>query len=165
MRHASPPADRRSLYALGGLLVLCFGVSALGSAVTLPAVRSWYPTLEKPAFTPPDWVFGPVRSVLYAAMAVAAWRVWRSVGDAEQRRLALRIFALQLLLNLAWSFAFFGARSPGAGVVVIVLLEVSILWTIALFARLDRPAAWLMAPYAAWVAYAAVLNISILRLN
>ena len=165
MNRAISPADRRSLFALAGCLVLCFGVAALGSAVTLPAVQSWYPTLRKPAFTPPNWVFGPVWTVLYAMMAVAAWRAWRSVGNPERRRLALRIFALQLLLNLAWSFVFFGAKSLSAGVAVILLLEAAILWTIALFARLDRPAAWLLAPYGAWVAYAALLNISILRLN
>ena len=101
MRRAISPADRRALYALAGFLLLCFGVAALASAVTLPAVRDWYPTLRKPGFTPPDWVFGPVWTVLYALMAIAAWGAWRSVGDAAGRRLALRVFALQLLLNLA----------------------------------------------------------------
>jgi tryptophan-rich sensory protein len=165
MRRAISADDRRSVFALVGFLGLCFGVAALGSAVTLPAVRDWYPTLAKPGFTPPNWLFGPVWTVLYAAMAVAAWRAWRTKGSEAVRRLALRAFALQLGLNLAWSFAFFGAKSLVVGLIIILLLEAAILWTTALFARLDRLAAWLMAPYAAWVAYAAVLNISILRLN
>lgn len=165
MRPAIAPHDRRSVIALVGFFALCFGAAALASAVTLPAVRAWYPTLEKPGFTPPNWVFGPVWTVLYATMAVAAWRAWRVKGKEEARRLALRVFALQLGLNVAWSFAFFGAKNLAAGLVIILALEAAILWMIALFARLDRTAAWLMALYAAWVAFAAALNVSILRLN
>ncbi len=160
-----PAFDRRSLLALAALLALCLAVGALAGAVTRPQIDGWYSGLQKPSFTPPDWVFGPVWTVLYISMAVAAWRVWRTTGDAPGRRLALRVFAAQLALNLAWSFAFFGARSPLAGFVVIAVLLAAILCTSGLFARFDRWAAALLVPYAAWVGYAAVLNLSILLLN
>lgn len=165
MPQALPASGRRSLIALAGFLVICFLVAALASAVTNPKIPGWYGTLEKPAFTPPDWVFGPVWTLLYAMMAVAAWRVWRTEGMPGPRRRALSVFGAQLALNGAWSFAFFGAESPLAGLIVILALEALILWTILLFARLDRLAAILLAPYAAWVAYAAALNLAILHLN
>ncbi|MBA3516474.1 MAG: tryptophan-rich sensory protein [Rhizobiales bacterium] len=157
--------DRRSLFALAGLLALCFAVAALGSAVTLPAIPGWYSALRKPFFTPPNWMFGPVWTILYLLMAIAAWRIWRCVGDRAARTLALRFFAAQLALNLAWPFTFFGARSPALGLIVIVALEAAIVLTIRAFARLDRPAAWMMAPYAIWVAYAAAVNLAVVTLN
>ena len=160
-----PAGDRRSLLALAALLALNLAVGALAGAVTRPAVASWYPTLHKPGFTPPDWLFAPVWTVLYLAMAVAAWRVWRVLGDSTPRRLALRAYSAQLLLNFLWSFAFFGAHSPLAGLLVIAALAAAILWTIAAFRRLDRVAALLLLPYLAWVAYAALLNGAIWRLN
>lgn len=156
---------RRDLVALGALVLLCLAVGALGGAVTQTSVDSWYQGLEKPSFTPPDWLFGPVWTALYLAMAVAAWRVWRTNGSPGGRPGALRLFAVQLALNLAWSFAFFGARSPLFALVVIVALETAILLCVRSFSRLDRPAAFLMLPYAAWVAYAAVLNAAIVILN
>jgi translocator protein len=160
-----PPLDRRSLYALVGFVLLCFGVAALAGSVTRPAIEGWYAGLQKPSYTPPDWVFAPVWSVLYAMMAVAAWRVWRSRGDAPGRQQAMRAFALQLGLNCMWSFAFFGAKSPELGLAVIVALLAAIAVAIALYRRLDRLAALLMAPYALWVGYAAALNVAIVALN
>lgn len=165
MRRAIPAVDRRSVVALLGFLLLCFGVAALASAVTQPAIGSWYAGLDKPAFTPPNWVFGPAWSILYVLMAVAAWRVWRTTREAKLRRRAHAAFATQLGLNLAWSFAFFGAKSPIAGLVVIVALEIAILITAFLFAKLDWAAAWLLAPYAAWVGYAFALNLGVVVLN
>jgi tryptophan-rich sensory protein len=165
VRPAIAAVDRRSLYALAGLLALCLAVGALGGAVTRAHMEPWYDGLEKPFFTPPDWLFAPVWTVLYAMMAFAAWRVWRRIGEAQPRRRALRAFAAQLALNLAWTFAFFGAESPALGLLVIVALPAAILWTILLFMPLDRFAALLMVPYAAWVAYAAVLNLAIFLLN
>ena len=162
MRHHVAALDRRSLVALAIILAACFGVAFAGGAVTQSRIADWYEALRKPGFTPPNWVFGPVWSILYAMMAVAAWRAWRAQGGAP-RALALRVFAGQLVLNLAWSFAFFGAESPLLGFGVILALEAAILWTMVLFARLDRLAAWLLAPYAAWVAYATALNAAILN--
>ena len=160
-----PALDRRSLVALIALLVLCLGVGILGGAVTRTAIDDWYAALAKPGFTPPNWIFPPVWAALYILMAVAAWRVWRTTGAAEARRDALRMFGMQLLLNLAWPFIFFGAKSPLTALIVILVLEFAILWTMLAFSRLDRLAALLLAPYAAWVAYATALNAAIVALN
>lgn len=139
-------------------------VGQLGNAVTLPAVRGWYQVLRHPAWTPPDWVFAPVWTVLYVLMGVAAWLVWRHAsGDARRRPLGL--FALQLGLNLAWSLLFFGLGWFAAAGVEIVVLWLAILATARAFAALRPLAGWLLAPYLAWVAYAAVLNGWIWALN
>jgi tryptophan-rich sensory protein len=141
---------------------LCLAVGALGGWVTATSVKTWYPLLNKPSFTPPDWLFGPVWTVLYVLMGVAAWRVWRAGARARH---ALALFALQLALNLAWSVVFFGLHRIGTAVAVIVLLEVAILATVAAFRQIDRPAAALLLPYALWVGFATVLNIAVWRLN
>lgn len=163
MRNAIPALKGRSLLVLAGLLGLCALVAIIGSTVTTPRIPVWYETLEKPFFTPPNWLFGPVWTVLYALMAVAAWRIWRS--RAPGRRPALAVFFVQLAVNLAWSIVFFGLTSPRLGLAVILALMALILWMIALFRPIDRPAAWSMVPYAAWVAYATALNFAIAILN
>jgi translocator protein len=160
-RGASPLRD---LLALAGFLALCFGVAALGGLATARSVGTWYQTLERPFFAPPDWLFGPVWTVLYAMMAVAAWRVWRLPATTE-RRWALVLWSAQLALNLAWSFLFFGLQAPGLALVDIVLLLGLIAATTMAFLRLDRPAGLLMLPYLAWVAYASILNAAIWLLN
>ena len=165
MQQSLAPLDRRSLVALAGLLLLCFAVAAIVSAVTEPRIATWYAELQKPFFTPPNWLFAPVWSLLYVMMTVAAWRVWRSTRDPMTRRRALWVWAAQLTVNLVWSCTFFGLTSPILGLLVIAVLVALILWTIRLFARLDRPAAWLMIPYLAWVAYATALNLAIVALN
>lgn len=143
---------------------LCLAVGALGGWVTADNVKTWYPTIARPSFTPPNWLFGPVWTVLYVLMGVAAWRVWcRASPRTRQGPLAL--FALQLALNLGWSVVFFGAHRIGGAVVIIVTLEATILATVIAFRRIDRLAAALLLPYAAWVAFATVLNIAIWRLN
>jgi translocator protein len=159
--------NRSRIVDLGGLLLLtavCLGVGALGGAVTAGSVASWYPTLVKPSFNPPSWVFGPVWTALYLLMAIAAWRVWRAADPGTARR-TLAVFALQLALNLGWSTAFFGLRDIGLAVLVIVALDLAVLTMVILFGRIDRIAAWLLAPYLAWIAFATVLNIAIWRLN
>lgn len=155
----------RSILALAVSLALCFAVAAVGGAVTRPAINGWYAGLAKPPFNPPDWVFAPVWTLLFAMMAVAAWRIGLADPQMRSNRRALVLFALQLAVNLGWSVAFFGARSPLAGLVVILVLEALIVATILEFRHLDRPAAWLMVPYAAWVAFAIVLNVAIYSLN
>lgn len=152
--------------ALGliGFLLACFAVSAVGGAITANSVGTWYTTLAKPIFNPPAWVFGPVWSALFAMMAVAGWRVWRLVGFAGGRP-AFVAFALQLLLNLSWSAIFFGLRSPGGALVVIVFLLAAIAATTLLFRRIDGWAGLLLLPYLGWTAFAAILNASIWWLN
>ena len=154
---------KRDLLALGAFLVVCFAVSALGGAVTASSVGSWYQTLAKPSFNPPDWVFAPVWTLLYAMMGVAGWLVWRR-GGAE-RRPALGLFVLQLVLNLGWSLIFFGARAIGAAFLEIGVLWLAILATLLVFYRIDRRAGLLLVPYLAWVSFATLLTGSLWVLN
>jgi benzodiazapine receptor len=150
--------------ALAAFLLLCYGVAFTASMVTTPAVASWYPGIRKPAWTPPNWLFGPMWTALYTAMAVAAWLVWRRAGW-EGARGALTLFFAQLALNWAWSFLFFGARQTGWAAVEIVVLWAAIAATTAAFWPLSRTAGALLLPYLAWVGYAAALNIRIWSLN
>jgi tryptophan-rich sensory protein len=160
----APHPRRTDSLALLGFLALCLGVSGLGGAVTATSVNTWYQTLEKPGFNPPDWVFTPVWIALFVAMAFAAWRIWRRDGFAAAR-LPLAVFALQLALNLLWSVLFFGLRAPTAALAEIFLLAVAIAATLVLFWRRDRIAGLLFLPYLAWVLFALVLNAAIVRLN
>ncbi|MBK8908138.1 MAG: tryptophan-rich sensory protein [Rhodospirillales bacterium] len=164
---ASPSSRRRSgpdLLGLAGFAVLCLAVSGIGGAITATSVDGWYQTLQKPSFNPPDWVFGPVWTVLYVMMAVAAWRVWRRAGFAGGRA-ALTAFLVQLGLNLAWTVLFFGLQAIGLALIEIVVLLAAIVVTAVLFRRIDRLAGWLLAPYGLWVAYAMALNTSLWLLN
>jgi len=145
-------------------LALCLAVAALGGAATATSVGTWYQTLAKPPFNPPNWIFAPVWTTLYFMMAIAAWRVWRRDG-LRQARWALALFALQLGLNLAWSIVFFGMRMIGAALVEIVVLLLAILATTVVFWQRDRVAGMLLIPYAAWVAFATVLTAALWQLN
>lgn len=165
---------RRDVPALVVALAVPLAVGALAGSVTAPAIEGWYAGLAKPSFTPPGRVFGPVWTVLYAAMGVASWLVWRRrrqggrEGDPRLVRRATRaltLYGLQLLANGAWSLLFFGWRSPLAGLVDLALLLPLVAVTAWLFYRLSRWAGALMAPYVGWVAFAAVLNAAIWRLN
>lgn len=154
----------RSFVGLLGFLVACFAAAGLGSLVTTPRIDGWYAELDKPFFNPPSWVFGPVWTVLFLAMAVAGWLVWRKKGFSGAR-IALTLFGIQLFLNVLWSTLFFGLKSPGAALVEIVVLWVAILGTTLAFRQTSRTAAALLIPYLAWVAFAAVLNLGIWYLN
>jgi benzodiazapine receptor len=158
-----PPAHRfaRALIAVAPVAAAAF----LGNLATLPNIPTWYAGLAKPGFTPPNGVFGPVWTVLYALMAYAVWRILSLPAGAPGRGAALAAFFVQLALNAAWSWAFFWLRSPAAGLLVILPLLATIVATIRLFWPLDRLAAALLAPYAAWVAFATALNAAIWRLN
>ena len=145
-------------------LALCLAVSAIGGVATASSVGTWYRTLAKPPFNPPDWVFAPVWMALFFMMAIAGWRVWRRDG-LRKARLALTLFALQLALNLAWSIVFFGLRSIGAALAEIVVLLLAILATTVVFWQRDRIAGMLFIPYAGWVAFATVLNAALWQLN
>ena len=158
----------RSLLALLLFLLACFAVAAFGGQF---APGAWYVGLAKPPWNPPSWVFAPVWTVLYALMAVAGWLAWRSreparpAGPSPVRRAAFGAYALQLLLNGAWSWLFFGLHRPGVAFAEIVALWVAILLTVVLFWRLRPFAGALLLPYLAWVGFAAALNLAIWRLN
>lgn len=151
-------------FGLAVFVALCLLVSGIGGAITATSVGTWYQTLMKPPFNPPDWVFAPVWITLYLLMAVAGWRVWRRAGLGPGRR-ALVVFAMQLGLNLAWSFLFFGLRRIDLALVEIVFLLVAIIANTVLFWRIDRLAGILFVPYLLWVAYAIALNASLWLLN
>lgn len=124
----------------------------------------WYDQLERPFFEPPSEVFGPVWTFMYITMGVAAWLVWRRRQDPG-RRPALTLFAVQLVLNAAWTPIFFGAEAPGWALAEIVLLLVAVVAMAAAFWTVDRRAAWLLVPYALWVTYATAINIGVVVLN
>lgn len=155
---------RRDWVGLVVLVLICLGAGAIGSWFTTPALDSWYASLRKPAWNPPNWVFGPVWSALYLLMATAAWLVWR-VGGIRARGGAMGLFAVQLILNVAWSALFFGLQRPGAAFGGIVALWIAIVLTVVAFARTSRTSAWLMIPYLAWVTFAGALNLAIWWLN
>lgn len=152
----------RSVLVLMLFLVVCFGVAAWAGQFTPGA---WYAGLEKPSWNPPAWVFAPVWTALYALMAVAGWLVWRQPGRLTLRRLALGAFAVQLVLNGAWSWLFFGLHRPGLALAEIVVLWLAIVATTLLFWRVRPLAGGLLLPYLAWVSFAVALNAALWRLN
>jgi tryptophan-rich sensory protein len=149
------------MVALGGWLLLCFAAASLGG---LFGPDAWFAALKKPSWNPPGWLFAPVWSTLYTMMAVAAWLVWRQGGWSRQRR-PLLFFLAQLALNALWTPLFFGLHMPGVAFAEIVVLWLAIAATICVFRPLSRTAAWLLAPYLAWVTFAAMLNFTLWRLN
>lgn len=155
----------RGGWGVVAFVVVCELAGVVGVLTTETGTSTWYRELAKPAFQPPGWVFGPVWTLLYALMGVAAWRVWRLARATPGRRRALLLFGLQLALNAAWSPVFFGAQAIAAALVVIVALWGALVATVLAFRRLDRAAALLLLPYLAWVTFAAILNEHILALN
>ena len=167
-RRGEATSFRRGLGVLAVSLAACFAAAWFGNQFTGPAIPTWYATLDKPSWTPPNWLFGPVWTLLYVSMAVAAWLVWRARSTGRARlplRLPLGLFAAQLALNALWSYVFFGLRAPGPAFAEIVLLWLAILATALAFGRLSRAAGLLMIPYLLWVTYAAALNFQIWRMN
>lgn len=158
------PKRSRDVFGLAVFLLVCFAVSGIGAAITATSVGSWYQTLQKPSFNPPDWVFAPVWTTLYVLIAIAGWRAWRR-AQTKATSIALAVFAAQLALNLAWSLIFFGLQQIALALVEIVILLLAIVANTILFWRIDRWAGVLFVPYTAWVAFASVLNASLWWLN
>lgn len=146
-------------------IVVCEGAGLIGTIFTTPAIPGWFKTLNRPDFAPPNWLFAPVWTTLFLLMGIAAWLVWRRGLNEPGVKKALGIFVLQLVLNVGWSAIFFGLKNPGLAFVEIILLWLAIVWTVIVFARISKPAGWLLAPYIAWVTFASVLNFAIWRLN
>ncbi|MDX1947716.1 MAG: TspO/MBR family protein [Pirellulaceae bacterium] len=158
------PAIAWQVLALAALVGLTLAAAGVGGAVTSSSVGTWYQTLQKPAWNPPDWIFGPVWTVLYLLMAIAAWQVYRRNG-IRAATLPLALFGLQLALNIGWSAIFFGLRSPGLAFAEIVFLWLAIAATALSFWPHSRLATVLLAPYLAWTTFAAALNLTIWRMN
>jgi len=147
-------------------IVPVVAASLIGSTVTVPQIPGWYAGLAKPPFNPPNWLFGPVWTALYAMMALAAFRVLRRPSKTPGRGATLLAYHVQLALNMLWSCVFFGLNSPAGGLFVIVLLLVAMVWTMRrLFALGDTVSLALFVPYLAWVSFATVLNAAIWWLN
>jgi benzodiazapine receptor len=151
----------RSILGAVGAIVLTFGAAYVGSRFP---VDEWYTALSKPSWNPPNWLFGPVWSVLYILMAISVWLVWREEGLLGAI-VPLSIFLLQLVLNAAWSWLFFGLHELGIAFVEIVTLWVAIVINITLFWRLKPISGILLIPYLLWVTFASVLNYTLWRLN
>lgn len=148
------------------VVVTCLAIGYFSSTVTKAAILDWYPTLVKPSFNPPNWVFAPVWSLLYVMMGVAAGLVWDKIEwNRPIVKKALTLFAIQLALNALWSYLFFGLHNPFLAVIEIVLLWLMIYETYLQFAKINKIAGYLLLPYLAWVSFATVLNISIWWLN
>ncbi len=152
----------RKLVWLPIWVAICLGAGALAGAATASSVGGWYAELQRPSWAPPNWVFGPVWTLLYILMGCAAWLVQTS---PRFRRPALVLFSIQLLLNFLWTVLFFGLQSPGLALLEIGILWVAIVATMLSFFPIHRGAAWLMAPYLAWVSFAALLNGAFWWLN
>ena len=146
-------------------IIACQCAGFIGSLFTTAAISTWYATLQKPPFTPPNWLFAPAWATLYLLMGISAFIIWRRGLDNPQVKRALFLFVIQLVLNTLWSVVFFGFESPLYGVIVIAALWVAILFTILKFFKVSSVAAVLLLPYILWVTFAAVLNVSIWVLN
>jgi len=163
VRGGAPSSFRRGLRHAVIAAVLVFAASLIGGLATGPNIPTWYAGIVKPWFNPPNWVFGPVWTVLYTMLAYALWRVLQ--GRSPERGRASALFVVQISINALWSVVFFGFRSPDAAQVVVVLLWLSIVLNMWVFLRIDRIAGWIFAPYLAWVSFAAILNFAIAWLN
>lgn len=150
---------------LAAAVAVCLLPGVLGSLFTAPAIPNWYAGLSKPWFTPPNYLFGPVWTALYLAMGVSLFLVFRRRGEHEGSKTAVIVFFVQLVLNATWSPVFFGARSLGGGLLIIVALWISIAVTVVLFYRISRIAGLLLLPYLLWVSFATALNVELFRLN
>ncbi|MFA6106668.1 MAG: TspO/MBR family protein [Patescibacteria group bacterium] len=150
-------------------LVIAVGVSqmagVIGALFTTPSIDGWYAGIVKPAFNPPAWIFGPVWTTLFALMGIAALLVWKKGLERRDVKIALGVFIGQLALNTLWSIIFFGLHSPGGALIEIIFLWLAILATIIAFAKISRPAMWLLLPYILWVSFAGYLNYAIWALN
>lgn len=146
-------------------IIIVFIVGSIGTLFTLSKIPTWYASLIKPSWAPPNWLFGPVWTTLYVLIGVAFFLVWSKGLNRKDVQLALVIFAIQLILNLFWSIVFFGYESIFGGLIVIVFLWVSILVTIIVFYRISKPAGFLLVPYIVWVNIAGYLNYTVYILN
>ena len=146
-------------------IAICLLAGVLGSVFTTPAIPIWYATLIKPSFAPPNCVFFPVWTTLFIMMGISLFLVWQKGLDNGKVKIALSIFGVQLILNVLWSAVFFGLKSPLAGLIVISILWIFILFMIQVFMKVSRTAALLLIPYILWVSFAAVINFFIWRLN
>ena len=150
---------------LASSVLLCLMAGLVGSIFTVDSIQTWYLSLNKPSFNPPNWIFGPVWTALYVLMGISAYLIWEKGISKKEVKNALTLFVIQLVLNLLWSIIFFGLKSPFYALIEIVFLWIAIVSSIYLFYKISRSAAFLLFPYIAWVSFAAILNYFVWQLN
>lgn len=146
-------------------IFICQMAGIIGSFFTFSAIADWYAFLEKPSFAPPNWIFGPVWTILYTLMGVSLYLVWNSKARKNLKKDALSVFYAQLILNTLWSILFFGFKNPELAFVEILLMWVLIAASIVKFYKIDKTASYLLIPYLLWVSFASLLNFAIAYLN
>jgi translocator protein len=146
-------------------ILLCEIIGASSGLCSAGAIKTWYLTLNKPSWNPPNGIFAPVWTILYVLMGISLWLIWKSDAPIAQQKKAVYLFALQLFINFWWSIVFFKFQSPIFGLIVILLMVLTILITIFQFAPISRIASWLLVPYISWVCFATILNYTIWSLN
>lgn len=146
-------------------IIICELIGLLATPFTISAIPTWYATLIKPPFSPPNWIFGPVWTLLYACMGVSAYLIYRQGAQKEKIKKALLFFLVQLVLNFFWSVIFFGMRQPLLALVDILAMLAMIIFTMTAFNKISKTAFYLFIPYLLWVSFAAILNASIVFLN
>jgi tryptophan-rich sensory protein len=152
-------------FPLLGWIALCEAAGIVGSFFTVSAIPTWYATLARPSFSPPNWVFGPVWTVLYMLMGIAVYRVWRLGMHKPAVKTAVSLFIVHLFFNAIWSILFFGAKNIPLAFVDITVIWVTLIYIIFRFEKLDRASAYLLLPYLAWISFATVLNYNYWLLN
>lgn len=155
----------KDVYKLIISVSLCLFVGFAGSFATFSSIPSWYATLEKPFYTPPNWIFGPAWTTLYILMGIAAFLIWKKGLQKKAVKYALQLFLVQLVLNFLWSIIFFGFHLPMIALGEIILLWIGIFITIRAFFPINKYAAYLLIPYLLWVSFATILNLGIVLLN
>lgn len=146
-------------------ILVCEAVGLLATPFTISSIKTWYSTLNKPSFSPPNWVFGPVWTILYFMMGVSVYLIWIKEMKNKKVKVALIYFSIQLFLNFLWSILFFGLHSPVLALIEIIILWLMIFLTALKFYKISKPAFYLLIPYLLWVNFATILNFSVAVLN
>jgi len=157
--------ERKNILTVLAFILLCEAAGNIGSIFTFPEIMTWYVSISKPGFTPPNWAFGPVWTTLFALMGVSLYLVWKQGLKEKKVRIALSVFGAQLVLNILWSILFFGAKLLFAAFVEIVALWIAILLTIIAFYRVQKKAGIMLVPYLLWVTLATLLTYYVWLLN
>ena len=158
----------KSIFKFVISIIICESVGIIGSFFTFSSVSNWFPTLVKPWFSPPSWLFGPVWTILYFLMGLSLYIVWNkteTISKQKYKKQFFILFGIQLILNALWSFLFFGLKSPISGLIDILFLDIAVITTIIYANRVSKYAAVLLAPYMAWIIFATLLNFEIALLN
>lgn len=157
--------DTKEILRLIVSIVIVFLAGTVGTLYTLKEITTWYVTLVKPSWTPPNWAFGPIWTTLYVLIGISLYLVWKQGLDRIEVRIALLVFAVQLILNVVWSLVFFGTHNIFGGLVLVILLWISILANIIVFYRISKPGGLILIPYLIWVTIASYLNYIVFVLN